>query len=265
MDYSLLVGIKRRNFEVLDSLPSTPLTQSAVNSHQQGTAGSPNGQKKVHSAAGWGSNSPVPTLKAVRTMSPGALANLRDADGALHAAVVEGQGTFYIGIIDILQEWNYDKWYERMIKKYVLRKDADGLSAMDPLNYRKRFYQRAVLDVLDGLGLEDADDADIFDRYSLPVIPESERDTVETVVSSAKGRPTASTNGLGGYSSTGNLSSAAKTLQRDSDVDVAPSESSSMSYEVQLRSMTSSNQSRDSLPSATAGTDRRFQVKPMQK
>jgi hypothetical protein len=85
----------------------------------------------------------------------------QDKDGALHAAVVEGQGTFYIGIIDILQEWNWQKWYERMFKVYVLQKDANGLSATEPTAYRQRFFQRAVLDVLDGV--EDITAENVFD------------------------------------------------------------------------------------------------------
>jgi len=209
----------------------------------------------------------------------------------MHAAVVEGQGTFYIGIIDILQEWNYDKWYERMFKKYVLRKDANGLSAMDPLNYRKRFYQRAVLDVFDGLDMEDADDADIFERSSDAYFPgePSDRDTVDTAISGARhkvnratldssngsivGRGTfvaeaSMTGGLpvaptGGHLLTTGSPTAGGTPVRPSDVDF--SESSSFSHEVQLRSFPSSNASRDSTHLSPLGTDRRFQVKPITK
>ncbi len=115
MDYSLLIGVRRRNFEILDNQsPVKDLSEFNLH-HLQGNPFS------------------------------------QDSDGALHAAVVEGQGTFYIGIIDILQEWNWQKWYERMFKVYFLQKDGNGLSAIEPLAYRKRFFQRAVLDVLDGV------------------------------------------------------------------------------------------------------------------
>jgi hypothetical protein len=67
---------------------------------------------------------------------------------AIPAAAVEGAGSFQLGIIDTLQEWNWSKWNERMFKTIVLRKDGEGLSAIEPRSYRKRFMQRAVLDVM---------------------------------------------------------------------------------------------------------------------
>lgn len=41
---------------------------------------------------------------------------LRDEDGGMHATVVEGPGTYYMGIIDILQYWNFEKKVERFLK-----------------------------------------------------------------------------------------------------------------------------------------------------
>ena len=120
MDYSLLVGVSRRNFEIVGDNKDSKVSQS-------------------------------------------------NEDG-YNAVVVEGQGTFYIGIIDILQEWNYSKWYERMFKVYVLGKDPYGISAIEPITYRKRFYQRAVLDVFDGLDAKDADPVDLFDIEALNLI-----------------------------------------------------------------------------------------------
>lgn len=306
MDYSLLVGIKRRNFEVIDSTPTTPLTKTTLDTASaaapQGPAnplarlqGSKAGASSVAGSTRPVSNQSHSTQNPVEINNAAFMHAYKDPDGAMHAAVVEGQGTFYIGIIDILQEWNYDKWYERMTKKYVLRKDAAGLSAMDPLNYRRRFYQRAVLDVFDGLGLEDADDADIFERYSCPQFLPGEndplRDTVDTAISSrnnnaATGRNTLGDGSVGsGRSSkheflTGGLGATTPTaLTRDSDVDA--SESSSFSHEVQLQSFHSSalsrdvsrdlsrdiarDVSRDSNTLTPTGTDRRFAVKPLSK
>jgi len=119
MDYSLLVGVKRRTFEVV------------------------------------GKNNAEKTVDIIRE------------DGGFNAIMVEGQGTFYVGIIDILQEWNYAKWYERMFKIYVLRKDPLGISAIEPETYRKRFYQRAVLEVFDGLDGTDTDPSDLFEAEAI--------------------------------------------------------------------------------------------------
>jgi len=55
-----------------------------------------------------------------------------------------GDGTciFVLGIIDILQCYNWEKKVERFLKVYFKRKDKDGLSSMDPDNYRARFCSR---------------------------------------------------------------------------------------------------------------------------
>lgn len=133
MDYSLLIGVRRRNFEIMDSQSNIAKDLSAAN--LQNTQGNPFN---------------------------------RDLDGAFHAAVVEGQGTFYIGIIDILQEWNWGKYLERMFKIYFLQKDGSGLSAIEPASYRERFFQRAVLDVIDGVEGLTIDD---FEELSRPTSP----------------------------------------------------------------------------------------------
>ena len=135
MDYSLLIGVRRRNFEILDSQTTVTKDLSAIN--LQSLQGNPFNQ---------------------------------DVDGAFHAAVVEGQGTFYIGIIDVLQEWNWKKYIERMFKIIFLQKDGNGLSAIEPHAYRKRFIQRAVLDVIDGvenMSVEEFDD--MIERPTSPL------------------------------------------------------------------------------------------------
>lgn len=117
MDYSLLVGVVRRKFEVMDrntSLQSCPET-STIDVFQ------------------------------------------RDADGGMHAAVVEGPGTYYMGIIDVLQEWNWEKKLERFFKIYFKWMDPDGLSAAPPQKYVDRFMKRCVVEVFDGLYVSDND------------------------------------------------------------------------------------------------------------
>jgi hypothetical protein len=160
-----------------------------------------------------------------------------------------------------------------MTKKYILRKDANGLSAMDPLNYRKRFYQRAVLDVFDGLGLEDADDADIFERYSVSALggESGDRDTVDTAISSNRGkeRPTMDNVPQAPATSPFALAFSSKDPQpRDTEASMSES-GSSAGREVQLQSFSNShNNSRDIStynPNSPLGADKRFQVKPILK
>jgi 1-phosphatidylinositol-4-phosphate 5-kinase len=50
-----------------------------------------------------------------------------------------GPGYYYVGVIDILQTWTMQKRMERFWKVYVQQKDAEGLSAIDPVSYQKRF------------------------------------------------------------------------------------------------------------------------------
>eukprot|EP01035_Chromulina_nebulosa_P019416 gene19416-25292_t len=119
MDYSLLVGVKRQRFEVI---------------------------KESNSGA---SNSSFMTsiTNSLELENP----FQRKKDGGISASIVEGPGTFYFGIIDVLQEWNYSKKLERYFKLFILRLEGDGLSAIAPDLYAARFYEGAVLDFLEGI------------------------------------------------------------------------------------------------------------------
>jgi hypothetical protein len=74
-----------------------------------------------------------------------------EEDGGLHTRYVEGPAKYYIGIIDMLQEWTLQKQLERAIKVYLYRYDADGISAMNPIDYSRRFLRRCVLETFEGL------------------------------------------------------------------------------------------------------------------
>lgn len=50
-----------------------------------------------------------------------------------------GPGYYYIGVIDILQTWTLQKRLERFWKVNVQRCDPDGLSAIEPVAYQRRF------------------------------------------------------------------------------------------------------------------------------
>lgn len=69
----------------------------------------------------------------------------------LDVEVVEAPGTYYIGLIDTLQEWNLAKKVERFYKVYICGLDGAGISAIEPRKYQERFMQRAVRDVFEGL------------------------------------------------------------------------------------------------------------------
>ena len=58
------------------------------------------------------------------------------------AVSVTGPAIYYLGIVDFLQDWTTKKKIERAFKIYATRKDADGLSVMDPERYKRRFQTK---------------------------------------------------------------------------------------------------------------------------
>lgn len=142
MDYSLLVGVKRQRFEVIKE-NFDPSSSMLPNDSVLGIRGS----VIVDSAA-----FNLPRSSTISS-SVGDEDNpfQKLDDGGIRAAVVEGPGTFYFGIIDVLQEWNTSKKIERFFKVNVLGVDPDGLSAIEPEVYASRFYQGAVIDFFDGI------------------------------------------------------------------------------------------------------------------
>ncbi|EGG23334.1 G-protein-coupled receptor family protein [Cavenderia fasciculata] len=54
----------------------------------------------------------------------------------------DGNFIYYIGIIDILQLYDFSKKMERFVKVYVVHKDKSGISAVPPDFYVERFMKR---------------------------------------------------------------------------------------------------------------------------
>ena len=63
-------------------------------------------------------------------------------DKAVKARVIEGPGIYYLGIIDVLQEWNTMKKLERLAKVYLRCKSSHGISCVEPAYYRTRFLRK---------------------------------------------------------------------------------------------------------------------------
>ncbi len=70
--------------------------------------------------------------------------------GGLRATIVEGPGIYYLGIIDVLQEWTLAKRLENWFKTHILCTDTSGLSAVDPERYAKRFSERVLAQLIEG-------------------------------------------------------------------------------------------------------------------
>ncbi|KAJ0412106.1 hypothetical protein ATCC90586_004026 [Pythium insidiosum] len=134
---------------------------SVTGSESDGTRSSRSSRSSRHTAYSQRSESSstrrAVATPSVRSMAPSTLslqASDREDDGA--EKIVEppprrsirkservlGPGYYYIGIIDILQQWTTKKKLERFWKVSVQRADADGLSAIDPVAYQARFEDK---------------------------------------------------------------------------------------------------------------------------
>ena len=52
---------------------------------------------------------------------------------------VSGKLVYHVAIIDYLQAWDFNKKSERFIKTNFLGKDGPTLSAIEPIEYARRF------------------------------------------------------------------------------------------------------------------------------
>lgn len=171
MDYSLLIGVKKERFTVLDSktrpsLAGAALQTKAKGQQQEQTERSSEAEANRIAAVAAAAMSPrasdprdpFESHASWRIFGGDAVHDQfqRDADGGMRARIVEGPGTYYIGIIDILQEWNYAKRLERFFKVYCKFLDADGLSAISPGPYAERFWRRCVVDTFEGIQFDDS-------------------------------------------------------------------------------------------------------------
>nr|CCA20777.1 phosphatidylinositol4phosphate5kinase (PiPIPKD8/GPCRPIPK) putative [Albugo laibachii Nc14]CCA23717.1 phosphatidylinositol4phosphate5kinase (PiPIPKD8/GPCRPIPK) putative [Albugo laibachii Nc14] len=108
IDYSLLVGIHHRSFNVSHSSP----------------------------AAQYGEND------AEIASSPSMI------DGGMTVDAVHGPGIYFIGLIDILQQWNFRKKVEHFIRVFFLLQDRHGISVVHSRQYAERFQQRVVKELI---------------------------------------------------------------------------------------------------------------------
>ncbi len=158
MDYSLLIGVRREKFRVVSNpAPNEPAANSNTD-HEVIRMGEDQKEPAVRSE----SNSMASQKLARWRMQSRAISSSEGSevahlliDGGMKAVTVEGPGTYYVGLIDILQEWTWQKRLERFAKMYLWRLDGDGLSALPPESYAKRFWRRCVLDTFEGLELVD--------------------------------------------------------------------------------------------------------------
>lgn len=162
MDYSLLLGVVDIEFMVdqqhgnsrRNTVTSNPdgtnesfMTATSSSSHDGFETGSANPLNSLAHDRNRVDSEINSTGFSVRSL------NLTDSDGNTHGRShpprtkktmcrskrIFGPGYYYVGLIDILQTWTLKKRLERFWKVNVQQCDADGLSAIDPAVYQRRF------------------------------------------------------------------------------------------------------------------------------
>jgi len=130
MDYSLLVGVTRRRFDLQHAQPRTPAAQQPP-LMPLGVAAA---------AVGHASGSADPLAQPL--LSP-------DDGSRYEAEFVDGPAVYYLGIIDVLQRWDLGKKKE-YVAKLLLGKNRHGISCVPPLEYAERFKRRVVEAIVEG-------------------------------------------------------------------------------------------------------------------
>jgi hypothetical protein len=67
------------------------------------------------------------------------LTDFQQYNGGIKSESNEEEEVYYLGIIDLLQEWNDRKIVENIFKTTIMNQDKNGLSAVNPKAYSKRF------------------------------------------------------------------------------------------------------------------------------
>ena len=75
--------------------------------------------------------------------------------GGLRAVIVEGPGLYYMGIIDVLQTYTWEKWLENLVKTRLLLQSPQGLSAVRPDAYAARFRSRVIQQLIEDYDQEE--------------------------------------------------------------------------------------------------------------
>ncbi|KAM9967453.1 hypothetical protein ACTFIW_001537 [Dictyostelium discoideum] len=150
MDYSLLIGVipnnedfKKKLIEsggnINNILSGSNINNSNSNSNGNGSgsgSGSSNFGGNNNNNNGHGSGG---LLKGSFTNSS-LISNSFDFSNGIISA--DEKEIYYIGVIDILQLYDFSKKLERFLKVYLFRKDGDGISATRPEPYKQRFLKR---------------------------------------------------------------------------------------------------------------------------
>ncbi|KAG7387929.1 phosphatidylinositol-4-phosphate 5-kinase-like protein 1 [Phytophthora pseudosyringae] len=172
IDYSLLVGIHHRSFNVSHYSSADSFDSPALVHHDSCCSmSSAGGQFRVSNRSGrsYSSDSYNFSINSsfVRNRSSsggnrisrgcscssgsnGVKKSLHQVahGGGMSVDEVHGPGLYYLGLIDMLQQWNFRKRVEHFIRVYLLLQDRHGISVVNPRQYADRFQQRVIKELI---------------------------------------------------------------------------------------------------------------------
>ncbi|RMX69451.1 hypothetical protein DD238_003725 [Peronospora effusa] len=161
IDYSLLVGIHHRSFNVshyssADNCDPTAFVHHDVccsmsgHSNRSGRSNS----SESHNSSFVRNRSSSGDFQDSRgcKCSPGINGVKKPLHHLAHEGMsvdeVHGPGLYYLGLVDILQQWNFRKRVEYFVRVYLLLQDRHGISVANPRQYADRFQQRVVKELI---------------------------------------------------------------------------------------------------------------------
>lgn len=123
IDYSLLVGIHHRSFNVSHYSSAETIELPRASSC---------------SATGYSGGPSYTPTKAFH----------QAINGGMTVDEVHGPGIYFMGLIDMLQQWNLRKRVEHFVRAYILMQDKHGISVVNPKQYAERFQQRVLKELI---------------------------------------------------------------------------------------------------------------------
>lgn len=156
IDYSLLVGIHHRSFNVshyssADNFETPPPMLAHPSRASWASSAGPSqpaanvgGDRASSSSVGAGASVGVSGFTSTPTAKPFHQA----IQGGMSVDEVHGPGIYFMGLIDMLQPWNLRKRLEHFVRVYVFLQDRNGISVVNPRQYAERFQQRVVHELI---------------------------------------------------------------------------------------------------------------------
>ncbi|DAZ92660.1 TPA: hypothetical protein N0F65_006469 [Lagenidium giganteum] len=140
IDYSLLVGIHHRSFNVSHYSSAESFEVGPRSSCCSFNAGRPS----AGSFSGRQSGAPPGNVPGQVNAKP----FHQEVHGGMSVDEVHGPGIYFTGLIDILQQWNMRKRIEHFVRVYILLQDRNGISVVNPRHYAERFQQRVIRELI---------------------------------------------------------------------------------------------------------------------